>query len=926
MSAEEQQRLLLDWGHAPLACPDLRVHQRFEQQVQQRPDALALVFEETHLSYAELNQRANRLARHLVACGVGPDVLVGIAVERGIDMIVGLLAVLKAGGAYVPLDPQYPQDRLQCMIEESATPLLLTQTPLLGRLQVPAGVRSLCLDQDAAWAGLDSRDLSNTAHAHNLAYVMFTSGSTGRPKGVGISHQALAGHAQVAREFSHLGPDDRTLQFATFNFDAFVEQFYPALICGAAVVLRGPQIWDSERFYHELIDKQITVTDLSTAYWNLLAKDFAAAGPRDYGRLKRVHIGGEAMPPEGIAAWREAGLQQVALLNTYGPTEATVCVTTLECSDYVSGARSTPSSMPIGRVLGGRSIYVLDDSGTPAPVGVVGELVVGGELLARGYFNRPGLTAERFLPDPFAAHPGGRLYRTGDLARFNAEGVIEYVGRIDHQVKIRGFRIELGEIESRLLEQEGVRAAVVLAQPGAAGQQLVGYVVPSDGHALTAEAQGEWRERLTARLREVLPDYMVPAYLLVLERLPLSPNGKLDRKALPAVDASQAQATYVAPRSELERQVAAIWQDVLKLERVGLDDAFFEIGGHSLLATQVVSRVRQVLGHEVALRTLFERSRLGDFVAALGASSVGNEPPFAVVERGQPLPLSYAQERQWFLWQLDPQSSAYHLPAALRLRGPLDVLALQRSFDRLVARHETLRTTFVEVNGEARQLIAEQASVNIDLEVVPAAADQAAQVQARVEAESSRLFALDQGPLLRVKLLQLGAEDHVLILTQHHIVSDGWSMQVMVDELIALYAGYSQGREVSLPALAIQYADFAHWQRQWMDAGERERQLDYWRTQLGGEQPVLELPTDHPRPSTRSLRGAKLDVEVDAALFEGLRQVARREGVTPFMLLLASFQVLLHRYSGQGEVRVGVPMASRTRLETERLIGFFVNT
>ncbi|NER61600.1 non-ribosomal peptide synthetase, partial [Pseudomonas sp. MAFF212428] len=354
--------------------------------------------------------------------------------------------------------------------------------------------------------------------------------------------------------------------------------------------------------------------------------------------------------------------------------------------------------------------------------------------------------------------------------------------------------------------------------------------------------------------------------------------------------------------------------------------AFFEIGGHSLLATQVVSRVRQVLGHEVALRTLFERSRLGDFVAALGASSVGNEPPFAVVERGQPLPLSYAQERQWFLWQLDPQSSAYHLPAALRLRGPLDVLALQRSFDRLVARHETLRTTFVEVNGEARQLIAEQASVNIDLEVVPAAADQAAQVQARVEAESSRLFALDQGPLLRVKLLQLGAEDHVLILTQHHIVSDGWSMQVMVDELIALYAGYSQGREVSLPALAIQYADFAHWQRQWMDAGERERQLDYWRTQLGGEQPVLELPTDHPRPSTRSLRGAKLDVEVDAALFEGLRQVARREGVTPFMLLLASFQVLLHRYSGQGEVRVGVPMASRTRLETERLIGFFVNT
>ncbi|WP_282362188.1 non-ribosomal peptide synthetase, partial [Pseudomonas sp. PS01300] len=927
LSSEERECLLEQWGRAPLTCPDLRVHQRFEAQVAQRPQALALIFESTQLSYAELNQRANRLARHLVACGVGPEVPVGIAVERGIDMIVGLLAVLKAGGAYVPLDPQYPQDRLLCMIEDSATPLVLTQTPLLARLGLPCGVRSLCLDQDAAWRQLDASDLANTAHAHNLAYVMFTSGSTGRPKGVGISHLALAGHAQVAREFSRLGPDDRILQFATFNFDAFVEQFYPALICGAAVVLRGQELWDSERYYHEVIDKQVSVSDLSTAYWNLLAKDFAAAGPRDYGKLRRVHIGGEAMPPEGVAAWRQAGLSQVALLNTYGPTEATVCVTTLECDDYVSGVRSTPLSMPIGRVLGGRSLHVLDASGAPTPVGVVGELVIGGELLARGYFNRPGLTAERFIPDPFAAQPGGRLYRSGDLARFNAEGVLEYAGRIDHQVKIRGFRIELGEVEARLLEQPGIREAVVLAQPAADGLQLVAYVVPGDSRqALEAQAQAALREAIGAHLRAVLPAYMVPAYLLFLERLPLSPNGKLDRKALPPVDASQAQHTYVAPQSALEQQVAAIWQDVLKLERVGLDDAFFEIGGHSLLATQVVSRVRQVLGLEVALRTLFERSRLGDFVAALGGRQAAGEPPFTCVERGRPLPLSYAQERQWFLWQLDPQSSAYHLPAALRLRGALDVAALQRSFDSLLARHESLRTTFVEVQGEPRQLIAEQARVDIDLQVLYAGDDPAAQIQACIEAQNGRLFALDQGPLLRVRLLRLAAHDHVLVLVQHHIVSDGWSMQVMVDELIALYAGYSQGREVQLPALPIQYADFAQWQRQWMEAGERERQLDYWCRQLGGEQPVLELPSDRPRPATRSFKGAKLDIVLDAALARGLRALSQREGVTPFMLLLASFQTLLHRYSGQAQVRVGVPVASRNRLETERLIGFFVNT
>ncbi|WP_421549518.1 amino acid adenylation domain-containing protein [Pseudomonas sp. QD4] len=929
LDAAEQQRMISDWGRATLDYPSqARVHQLFEARVEAQPEAVALIFEDAQLSYRQLNSRANRLARHLQERGVGPDVLVGIAVERGLDMIIGLLAVLKAGGAYVPLDPEYPQDRLLCMIEDSGTRLLLTQSHLQSRLSIPVGVASLCLDRDADWAGLDDGNLVNRALADNLAYVMFTSGSTGRPKGVGISQSALTRHAYVSLGFFNLNGSDRILQFSTFNFDGFVEQLYPALICGASVVLRGTEIWDSERFYCELISKRISVLDLTTAYWNLLAKDFAAIGPRDYGVLKQVHAGGEAMPPEGLAAWKQAGLEQVVLLNTYGPTEATVTVTALDCTDYVSGARPTPLTMPIGNVLPGRSIYVLDDTGSPAPIGVVGELVIGGELLARGYFNRPDLSAERFMPDPFAEQPGGRLYRTGDLARFNADGIIEYVGRIDHQVKIRGFRIELGEIEARLLEQDGIREAIVLAQASANGLQLVGYVVPEDVRQVGTEpeVQASLREAIKGRLREHLPDYMVPAYLLFLEKLPLSPNGKLDRKALPKADASQMQQLYVAPRSELEQQVAAIWQEVLKLEQVGLTDSFFELGGHSLLATQVVSRVRHALNREVPLRSLFEHSSLQDFVASLGDRPARHEPPFVRVERDRPLALSYAQERQWFLWKLEPESAAYHIPAALRLHGPLDVPALERSFNTLVARHESLRTRFVDDGERTLQVIDHGAPLNLQWDVLPAGGDQAGQVRAYVEAETSRLFDLREGALLRVKLLRLAPDDHVLVMTQHHIVSDGWSMDLMVDELVALYAAYSQGLTVELPELPIQYADYGIWQRQWMDAGERERQLGYWVGQLGGEQPVLELPTDFPRPAEQSYRGAHLDVPLPPQLSGALRSLAQREGVTPFMLLLASFQILLHRYSGQADIRVGVPIANRNRVETEGLIGFFVNT
>ncbi|MCP2052623.1 UNVERIFIED_ORG: amino acid adenylation domain-containing protein/non-ribosomal peptide synthase protein (TIGR01720 family) [Pseudomonas fluorescens] len=918
----EYTRVLQDWNPRNVAQPaKASVLQRFEQQAALHPQNIALILDQQRMTYADLNLRANRLAHRLIALGVSADTLVGVAVDRSLEMIVGLLAVLKCGGAYVPLDPKYPAERLQCMIEDSSLQLLLTQQPLVEHLPISASLTLVCLESGADWlADYSAENPVSRAHPANLAYVMFTSGSTGRPKGVGIDLASLSRHVEVFTELFALQAHDRVLQFGTFNFDGFVEQLYPALCCGAAVVVRGGELWDSDTFYQQLIEHDISVVDLTTAYWLALVRDFADLGPRDYGRLRQLHIGGEAMPPEGLNAWRAAGLQQVRLLNTYGPTEATVTATALDCAAYVEGREALPSMMPIGRVLDGRAIYLLDANLNPVPVGVAGELVIGGPLLARGYFKRADLTAHRFIPDPFCADGVGRLYRTGDLARYRADGMIEYVGRIDHQVKVRGFRIELGEIEARLLAQASVREALVIA----ADNQLVGYIVANPSLSDTEQAQ--LRTQLKAALRQELPDYMVPAHLLVLERLPLSPNGKLDRAALPKPDISQAQIDWVAPVTETQERVAAIWAQVLGAERVGLNDHFFEMGGHSLLATQVVSRLRHGLGLEVALRTLFEQPVLGDFVNTLAgvntlAAVSASAPAMVAADRDQPLSLSYAQERQWFLWQLDPHSSAYHVPSALRLKGPLDRSALQRAFDTLVARHDSLRTHLQQESDRTVQVVSPQARI----ELVSQLTDEA-QLTSTVEALVAQPFDLRQGPLMRVSLLRLAQDEHVLVLVQHHIISDGWSMQVLVDELVQLYAAYSQGQALQLPAMAFQYADYARWQRDWMEAGEKDRQLDYWRELLGGEQPVLELPFDHQRPAVPSHRGARLYIALPTPLLDGLKSLAQREGVTLFMLLLASYHALLHRYSGQQDIRVGVPIANRNRVETERLIGFFVNT
>ncbi|HEK2180725.1 TPA: pyoverdine non-ribosomal peptide synthetase PvdD, partial [Pseudomonas aeruginosa] len=669
-----------------------------------------------------------------------------------------------------------------------------------------------------------------------------------------------------------------------------------------------------EDFYRLLCREGVTVLNQTpSAFKQLMAVACSADMATQQPALRYVIFGGEALDLQSLRPWfQRFGDRQPQLVNMYGITETTVHVTYRPVSeaDLEGGLVS-----PIGGTIPDLSWYILDRDLNPVPRGAVGELYIGRAGLARGYLRRPGLSATRFVPNPFPGGAGERLYRTGDLARFQADGNIEYIGRIDHQVKVRGFRIELGEIEAALAGLAGVRDAVVLAHDGVGGTQLVGYVV-----ADSAEDAERLRESLRESLKRHLPDYMVPAHLMLLERMPLTVNGKLDRQALPQPDASLSQQAYRAPGSELEQRIAAIWSEILGVERVGLDDNFFELGGHSLLATRVISRVRQEQQLDASLKALFERPVLEAFAQGLERTTdaVSTIP---LADRQQPLALSFAQERQWFLWQLEPESAAYHIPSALRLRGRLDVDALQRSFDSLVARHETLRTRFRLEGGRSYQQVQPAVSVSIEREQFGEEG-----LIERIQAIVVQPFDLERGPLLRVNLLQLAEDDHVLVLVQHHIVSDGWSMQVMVEELVQLYAGYSQGLDVVLPALPIQYADYALWQRSWMEAGEKERQLAYWTGLLGGEQPVLELPFDRPRPARQSHRGAQLGFELPRELVEAVRALAQREGASSFMLLLASFQALLYRYSGQADIRVGVPIANRNRVETERLIGFFVNT
>ncbi|VVN03344.1 Linear gramicidin synthase subunit B [Pseudomonas fluorescens] len=910
-----EQDLQQDWSAAPCAPARHWLPELLNEQARRSPLSTALMWDGGSLDFTELHTRANRLAHYLRDKGVGPDVCVAIAAERSPQLLIGLLAILKAGGAYVPLDPDYPVERLAYMLGDSGVELLLTQTALLDRLPASAGVSVIAMDalHLESWP---SQAPGLHLQGDNLAYVIYTSGSTGQPKGVSNTHAALAERLQWMQNTYQLNDSDVLMQKAPISFDVSVWECFWPLITGARLLLAGPgEHRDPLRIAQLVRQYGVTTLHFVPPLLSLFIEEPLSA---ECTSLRRLFSGGEALPTE-VRDRVLAQLPAAQLHNRYGPTETAINVTHWHCTTD-DGERS-----PIGRPLGNVICRVLDGELNPLPAGVPGELCISGTGLARGYLGRPGLTAERFVVDPLGGQ-GARLYRTGDRARWSADGVIEYLGRLDQQVKLRGFRVEPQEIEAHLLAQAGVAQAVVLVRETAAGEQLIGYYTASDCN----EAAEQQRARLSAALAAGLPEYMVPAQLMRLQQMPLSPSGKLDRRALPEPHWQVRE--HVEPITALEQQIAAVWRDVLGLAQIGLRDDFFALGGHSLLATQIISRSRQACDVELPLRTLFEHSELGAFAEQVRliqvSGSTNKQPPIASVDRRKPVPLSYSQQRMWFLWQMEPDSPAYNVGGMARLRGVLDVGRFEAALQALIIRHETLRTTFPSVDGVAQQRVHAQTGLRMDWKdfsaLNPDLREQ--RVQALADSEAHQPFDLETGPLLRACLVKTAEHEHYLVLTLHHIVTEGWAMDIFARELSALYEAFVDDRESPLQPLPVQYLDYSVWQRQWLESGERQRQLDYWTAQLGREHPLLELPADRPRPAMQSHRGELYRFDLSDELAGRVRAFNAQNGLTLFMTMTAALAVLLYRYSGQTDLRIGAPVANRIRPESEGLIGAFLNT
>ncbi|HEX4966052.1 MAG TPA: amino acid adenylation domain-containing protein [Thermoanaerobaculia bacterium] len=912
LTAAERAQLLVEWNDVPAVPAPSCLHELFAAQVARSPEAEALVSGEERLTYGALLARSRRLARHLQALGVGPEVRVGVFLRRTLDLVVSMLGVLTAGGAYVPLDPAYPRERLETMLADSGAEILLTERELAGNAGSFGGL-TILLDADGpAIAAWPAERPASGAVPENLAYLIYTSGSTGRPKAVAIAHRSAVALVAWAREVFPPADLAGVLASTSVCFDLSVFELLVPLCCGGRVILAN------DALALPLLPALREVTLLNTvpsAMAELVGNRALPALPRT------VALAGE--PLKGTLAaqvYARPGVER--LFNLYGPSEDT----TYSTFSLVPRDEARPPS--IGRPLAGSRVHLLDLGGAPVPLGVSGELCLGGAGLARGYLGRPGLTAERFVPDPFS-EPGGRLYRTGDLARWRPDGQIELLGRIDHQVKVRGFRVELGEIEALLAAHPAVGAAAVMARDEEGDVRLAAYVAPAEGGAGAGKAMAE---ALRAHLRERLPEHMVPAVWTVLDRLPLTPSGKVDRRALPrlASPVSWSEAVYEAPRNAVEAAIAGIWREALRAERVGVHDNFFHLGGHSLLAARVAARLQETFGVDIPLRRLFEAvtvARLAELLqetAPVRADRVIPRRPAR--DRA---PASHAQGQLWLLEQLQPGKAAYNNPAAVLLEGALDLPALAGSLAEIVRRHEVLRTTFALAGSELAQIIRSASAVTfvlpvVDLEALPASARRAEE-ELWIAEEAHRSFDLGRGPLLRVLLLRRRPGEHVVAINLHHIVSDEWSHNVFVRELGQLYEAACAGRSSPLPELPVQYGDFAAWQRHVRQEGALEEHLSWWREQMAGAPAMLSLPTDRPRPSTRSLRGASQPFAWPPELVARLYDLGRARGATLFMTLAAGFMALLHRLSHQDDLVISTGSAHRGRTELEPLIGCFLN-
>jgi amino acid adenylation domain-containing protein len=919
---EAERQLFAAWNETAAAHPKHKcVHQLFAEQAGRTPDALAVADEKQRLTYRELDERANRLAQRLQTLGVGPEICVAVCLERSVEMVVALLAVLKAGGAYVPLDPAHPKERLAFVLEDCLAQVLITQQSLQSdfKFDIP-NLSVLCLDgsDHASRITHHASPPAPNPQSSNLAYVIYTSGSTGTPKGVEIEHASLVNLIQWHQHTYSVTPADRATQLANPAFDASVWELWPYLTAGASILIPDEE---TARLPAKLITwlaaNQITLTFIPTP----LAEAMLVEPWPEQCALRALLTGGDQLrrpPTESLPC---------PLFNHYGPTENTV-VTTWTAIPPTAQVVAAPA---IGRPISNNRVHVLDRRLQLVPIGVPGELHISGDGLARAYRNRPDLTAERFIASPFAADANRRLYKTGDLVRWLPDGNLEFIGRMDHQVKIRGNRVELGEIESVLSRHPSVREAVVLARAGTRESRLVAWVVPQSGAKPETKLLREF-------LKQHLPDYMLPADFVCLDALPLTANGKIDRQALPD-PTPQPEKEFTAPRTSVEVRLACIWREVLDLKRVSVHANFFELGGHSLLAARVVSRARDEFDREFPLHDLFESPTIAgwaDKIEANYSSSHHTRNGAAKRTRAQITrgarngagPLSFAQERLWFLEQLEPGIAFNNIPLTFRVTGKLNTAALEQALQEIIRRHEPFRTTFTAANGQPVTLIMPPPSFAMrtcDLSAMPET-EREAEAQRLMANEAQRPFDLTRDLLLRATLLRLSPAEHLLVLVTHHIACDGWSLDVFHRELSALYEAFALGHSSPLAALPIAYGDFAAWQRDTLRGGDFERQLAYWREQLKGASPALDLRTDRPRPPVQTYRGATIHFALPAMLSAELAQLSRQANVTPFMLLLAAFQTLLHRYSGQADILVGSPIAGRARVETEDLIGFFLNT
>ncbi|HEX2041493.1 MAG TPA: amino acid adenylation domain-containing protein [Acidimicrobiales bacterium] len=893
-----------------------------EDQVRRRPGAVAVVATDGALTYAELDARANRLARHLGALGVGAETVVGVCVERSLEMAVGFLGVLKAGGACMPLDPSYPMERLALMLEDSGTPVVLTCEGLLERLPPHRG-RTVCVDAD--WqevAGRSSEVLDRTAAPENLAYVIYTSGSTGEPKGVMLTHRGLLNHNRAAAGLFELTPSDRVLQFCSISFDISIEEMFPSWASGATVVLRpddlpllGPQwlAW--------LRAQRVTVLNLPAAYWHEWARDLQGMGESLPAEVRLVIAGGEKVLGSAYRTWLTVGGDRARWLNGYGPAEATVTVTAYEPPP---GSDMEGRDPPIGRPLPGATAHVLDERGLPVPAGEAGELYVGGEGLARGYLGRPGLTAERFLPDPFSGRPGARLYRTGDRVWQLPAGDLEFVDRLDHQLKVRGFRIEAGEVEAALVGHPAVAEAVVTAREDTPGdKRLVAYFVAAGA---PAPGSSELRRFLSDRL----PPYMVPTSFVAVDAFPRTPNGKVDRAAFPAPPHSRPDLAteWVAPRTTTEEALAAIWSEVLGIAGVGVEDDFFELGGHSLLATQIVTRVREAFANDLPLQAIFERPTVAGLAELVDARAERARPAPPLVRRprrpGDRLPLSLAQEQMLRL-ELDAQPPGlYNVTALHRLSAPVDRGALWRALEYMAERHESLRTGFAVGTDGPYQFVAPTVAVELTFSVIDLAdpAEAAPELHRRVAEQDATPFELASPPLFRSQLVELGDGRSQLVVTFDHLIVDMTSAYIFLGEVATAYEALVDGRAPELSPLPVQYADFAIWQREWLTDDRLAEQYEYWRKVLTGMPMGPAVPFDHV-PSAPTRRIARVAVDVPPDLYRRLEAVARSARTTVFVVLTAAVKAVLSRYGGLPDIVLSTTLSGRQRNECEGVIGMF---